>query len=100
MDRTIILKDRLLVTLTVQEHEKILEQAVEKAFAKQRPQQLMFTLPEAAEKLGIKPYRLGNLCRQNLVPHRRMPGSRMYCFSVEDLQKITAGDLPKEEGGE
>ena len=87
-------KDRMIVTLTVGELEDSVEAAVSRALAKQQPEKLLFTVPEAAQLLNCSAYSLGERVREGKVPYHR-PGWQIH-FTKDDIKTITeAGSVPK-----
>jgi excisionase family DNA binding protein len=76
----------MIVTLNTDQLTAIIEQAVTTALNKAPPPRLMFTLQEAAQRLGVEENWLAERVRKGEIPHRR-PGHRIH-FSEEDLLVI------------
>jgi len=79
---------KMMVTLTVDELEAVIERAVKRALANQPEPKLQFNLREAAQMLGWKESLLAERCRSGKVKFHR--DGHKYYFTREDLDKIIA----------
>jgi hypothetical protein len=80
----------MIVLLTVEQLAQIIESAVTRVLARQRPTRLQYDTKETAVLLNVKPSWLSNQVRARAVPFHRHPNGHRIFFTHQDVEQILA----------
>ena len=73
--------------LLLERFREVMREEIEAAFAKRRPEKLLYSTKEAADMLGVEESWLATRARAKLIPFRMMGHNRR--FSLADIEAIT-----------